>query len=167
MFVLRPVRLDEADRRELSLAGGGEERGLVLEVVAGVLAGARVDVSGGVPGEVVEGLVVVLEQRAGMPGRRVVPAAGVPGPADVPLGQLVADRAAVVRRGRVDVVDQRQRVRAARAGRAGRLDGVDRVVAAGEAGSSGAGLGEGSVVECRVAGVQGVRPDAGARGGWV
>ena len=75
VLVLRAVRLDEADRRQGAGLGGGEEVGLVLQVGAAGLAG-------GVVGEVVERLVVVLEQRAGVAGRRVVPAAGVPVPGD-------------------------------------------------------------------------------------
>ena len=45
----------------------------------------------GVVGEVGERLVVELEERVGVPGERVVPAARVPGPRDVLVAQAVAD----------------------------------------------------------------------------
>ncbi len=129
MFVLRPVGLDETHRRQLAPPGGLDELGLVPQVAASGLAR-------GVRGEVVQGLMVVLEQRPGMPGVRVAPAAGVPVPADLGLGEPVTDV-------RIDgIVDQRQ-LRAATERRAGRLHGVDRIVAAGQVGERGrAGLGQ-------------------------
>jgi hypothetical protein len=142
MLVLRAVRLDEADRRQRAGPRRRVERGLVAQMIAGMLAGARVDVAWLIPGEVIERLVVVLEQAAGVAGVRVVPATGVPRPGDALFGQLVADRPAVVGCGRIGVVDQGQHRPGLGGGRVARLDGVHRVVAAGEAGPAGARLGQ-------------------------
>ena len=75
VLVLRAVRLDEADRREG--AGGAAAMKSVSS-----WRWARPGCARGVVREVVERLVVVLEQRAGVAGLRVRPAAGVPGPRD-------------------------------------------------------------------------------------
>src|SRR2546429_8132852 len=63
-----------------------QKLGLVEQVLG--LGGRAV----GIVGEEGERLVMKLKQRVGMAGQRVVPATGIPGPADVLVRQTVADR---------------------------------------------------------------------------
>ncbi len=152
MLVLVAEGLDEADLRQGAVLRRGEERDLVLEV-RGAVGCAR-----GIAREVVERLMVELERRvraereglpvgdghvrvrAGRPGAigparsvrvagRVVPAAGVPRPADPGVAHPVAD----VQRGR-GVVRGRLRGAEAALRLPRRLQGVDGPVAAREAG---------------------------------
>src|SRR5262249_33187513 len=111
VLVIGADRLDEADRGQTAVGQVGEERRLVLQVGVGVEQavglGVRraVGVERGVVGVVGEGLVVELVAapegvRLGGAKEGVIPAAGVPPPADPRVVQAVADGRGVGRVGR-------------------------------------------------------------------
>ncbi len=117
VLVLRAIGFDKTHGRQRAVFRSRDEPGLVLQ-----MGTARL--SRGVGGEVVERLVVILEEGAGMSGLRVVPTAGVPVPGNTGTAQPVTDVRIC------DVVDQRKSDCARTVRWARRLDGVDRIVAA-------------------------------------
>jgi hypothetical protein len=116
VLVVRPERLDEGDRRQRPVAEGSGELLLILQV--GRLRRRAVRVVG----EVGERLVVVLEERVRFPGERIVPAAGIPGPADILLAQAIADGRHRLVRDEIGRIGDRRRV-----GRIDRVRGVHHV----------------------------------------
>src|SRR5262249_33242818 len=92
VLVLRADRLPEDDRRQIAGRDAGEQLLFVLQVLlAGLGAIAKLL-------EIGEGLVVELEEIVRLAGDGVVPAAGIPDPADALFAQAVADGDAVLRR---------------------------------------------------------------------
>ncbi len=113
MLVVAAERLVEDHRRQVAGGDVGEEVGLVLEMLA-LRLGAVGEIR-----EIGEGLVVVLEARIGLAGKRIVPAARIPRPADILFRQAVADRRHGLRR--------QQPRRIVDRGRMGLIGGKDRV----------------------------------------
>src|SRR5262249_28871704 len=84
MLALRAARLPERHRGQAAVGDRGQQVGLVLQVLGArrrALAVAR---------EVDERLMMELEQSVRLAGERVVPAAGIPGPADAFVAEAVA-----------------------------------------------------------------------------
>jgi hypothetical protein len=92
MLVVGADRLVERDRRQVAAVDRGDQVLLVLEMLRLGLAAV------GELLEVGERLVVELERWIGLAGQGVVPAAGVPGPADALVREAIADRRHVLRR---------------------------------------------------------------------
>src|SRR5262249_55584874 len=109
VLIVGTERLDETDARQLAVRQISKELGFVLEMrsrtrVRGIQRAVRIERR--VVSVISKRLVVELEERVGLSGQRVIPAARVPAPADTRGTEPVADIRRVVRLRRIVVVDR-------------------------------------------------------------